>query len=403
MNVRTKIQWKYSFLIVVLIQSLSMAQPEELFPKYPLKWLASPTQAIRTGTLTATREKRKRLCKRIMDVLSKEVKSNRSNRNHGSPLQRAILVASRCRVKSAEPIFFDVIDYEIDSFSIPLGMSIGSSCYIPATFGLVSLRVDPDVVIKNMAKETKERRLHLLTWILVQRTRSEKAAQRLMQQANADGVFAGEVAKKAYSQVAKRLEGKVDLPKLSPPGKRRQRGREPLSASEKQLLAGAKDRDDTVEALLKLLKKNSGPANEDSSYRSIRHCLLLALDVWRPIGNRRAEGWFLRSVDYEIAPHSVPKGVTLKPEEYYPAIGALVRLRPDPRKLIKPLAIARREKNIRLLSWILVKTAGSSKRAKELLAAEKGYYFSRKENQGHYDRVMKYLDMDPDKLLPSPK
>jgi hypothetical protein len=402
MAVRTKIHWKYSFLIVVLIQSLSTAQPEELFPKYPLKGLASPTPAIRTGTLTATREKRKRLCKRIMDALSKEVKSNRSNRNHGSPLQRAILVASLCRVKSAEPIFFDVIDYEIDSFSVPLGMSIGSNCYIPATFGLVSLRVDPDVVIKNMAKETKERRLHLLTWILVQRTRSEKAAQRLMQQANADGVFAGEVAKKAYSQVAKRLEAKVDLPKLSAPGKRRC-DQKPLSASEKQLLAGAKDRDETVKALLNLLKTNSRPANEDSSYHSIRHCLLLALDAWRPIGNRRAEGWFLRSVDYEIAPHSVPKGVTLKPEEYYPAIGALVRLRPDPRKLIKPLAIARREKNIRLLSWVLVKTAGSSKRAKERLASEKGYYFSGKEKQGHYDRVMKYLDMDPDKLLPSPK
>ena len=106
---------------------------------------------------------------------------------------------------------------------------------------------------------------------------------------------------------------------------------------------------------------------KDDGYMSPLHCTILAVERWRVF---EADEMLLSIVDYRLDPSSLPVGLSIGGEYYYPAASALASLRVDTDKLIRALVVqAQGDRQIRLLTWVLVQRAGSADKAKAILEA----------------------------------
>jgi hypothetical protein len=106
----------------------------------------------------------------------------------------------------------------------------------------------------------------------------------------------------------------------------------------------------------------------DNTYCSPLHAAILAVDAWRI---SQADAALIEVIDYTLDPASLPVGISVSGDFFYPAIRPLVRLRVDIRKVIEAIAQADNEKRATLLSWVLTERLGSDlDKAAEHLKAE---------------------------------
>ena len=363
--------------------------------------LASDDPAVRDKALQESLAERQAVRDGILRALREAVETHRADRRYGSPLASAIGTAAICHVVEAEPLFLKTIDYEIDGRSLPVGINVKGDFFFPSASALASLRVDPLVMAAALAGEDDARRRHLLTWVLVRRTGGEAEARRFMDRLSKHPLFASPAARQRHERVMKLLAGEVRLPAFTPveggPSRRWPRDAE----HHRRNKAWIKEHLETVDRLAGQLRDVARPSAP--AYHSPCHCLVLALGARRPIGHYNAEEILTETVACEIDPETIPPGVTLSATDRFPAAKALADARPAARDLIRPIVKADDEKTARLLCWVLLKTAGSAEDAKAAFAAEKGYYFSGNEKIEHYHRVMAWLDLPAEKLLPTPR
>lgn len=120
--------------------------------------------------------------------------------------------------------------------------------------------------------------------------------------------------------------------------------------------------------LLQNLHDSCSRDKKDNTYYSPLHAAIFAVSDWRIA---RADDALIAVIDYTLDPASLPLGLSVSGDYFYPAIRPLVTLRVDVRKVIKAITQADNEKRISLLSWVLTERTGSDlNKAAEHLKAE---------------------------------
>lgn len=108
-------------------------------------------------------------------------------------------------------------------------------------------------------------------------------------------------------------------------------------------------------ALLKILEEANTKFRTDRRYHSPLHSAILAVDTWRVI---EADALLLSMVDYELDVLSLPDGILVLGDYFYPAASALVHLRADAAKVEEALVATENLKTLRILTWVLLQREG---------------------------------------------
>lgn len=150
-------------------------------------------------------------------------------------------------------------------------------------------------------------------------------------------------------------------------------------------------------ALLQTLREARGRFRTDRRYHSPLHCAILAVDAWQVID---ADGLLLSIVDYQLDMASLPDGMVVFGDYFYPAASALVHLRVDVAKVERALEAAEDAKRLRILTWVLLEREGDVEKAKRDLADARSKSHGADERQ----RISKALELleAPSELLRVP-
>ena len=150
-------------------------------------------------------------------------------------------------------------------------------------------------------------------------------------------------------------------------------------------------------ALLKVLDEANAKFRTDRRYHSPLHSAILAVDTWQVIG---ADALLLSMIDYELDVASLPDGMDVPGDYFYPAASALVHLRVDTAKVERALKAAENPKQLRLLTWVLLKRGRDIEKVKTALtnASSKSHGATEKQN---INRAIELLN-NPSDLLPIP-
>jgi hypothetical protein len=150
-------------------------------------------------------------------------------------------------------------------------------------------------------------------------------------------------------------------------------------------------------SLLKTLEKAKAEFKTDRRFRSPLHSAILAIDAWQVIG---ADVLLLSMVDYELDPSSLPVGMDMPGDFFYPAAKALVHLRVDMAKVERVLAATEDPKTLRILTWILLERGKDIEKAKMVLvdASRKSHGAAEKRN---INKALELLS-NSSELLPIP-
>lgn len=104
----------------------------------------------------------------------------------------------------------------------------------------------------------------------------------------------------------------------------------------------------------------------DRRYHSPLHCAILAVETWHVLDT---DGMLLSIADYELDATSIPLGISLLGDDFFPAAKALVRLRVDTKKLVEHIKNSKTREKMRVLTWVLLQRAGCTEDARILLDA----------------------------------
>jgi hypothetical protein len=113
---------------------------------------------------------------RLRSTLSQAVQKSRNNSGYHSPVHCAVLAVAGWRVGEAENELLQIVDYEIDVQSVPVGTDLKGEELFPAASALVELRSDRGRVLNAIATADNMRKVELLTWVLMRRAESSQEA-----------------------------------------------------------------------------------------------------------------------------------------------------------------------------------------------------------------------------------
>jgi hypothetical protein len=150
-------------------------------------------------------------------------------------------------------------------------------------------------------------------------------------------------------------------------------------------------------ALLQTLGEAQAQFRTDRRYHSPLHCAIQAVDAWQVVD---ADTSLLSMVDYELDIASLPLGMKVAGDYFYPAASALVRLRVDVAKLERALTAAEDPKTLRMVTWVLLEREGDVEKAKRDLADARSKSHGTTEKQ-NISKALELLD-NPSDLLPLP-
>ena len=141
------------------------------------------------------------------------------------------------------------------------------------------------------------------------------------------------------------------------------------------------------------LKTAATQYKDDDGCYSPLHCTILAVGSWRVF---EADTLLLSIVDYELDARSLPPGISVDADFFYPAASALVRVRVDTTKVLGAMEACRNMQDLRLLTWVLLRRAGGPDEAKLILQNA----VARQPTRRNLTRAIELLDRPRD-LLPT--
>jgi hypothetical protein len=150
-------------------------------------------------------------------------------------------------------------------------------------------------------------------------------------------------------------------------------------------------------SLLKTLEKAKAEFRTDRRYHSPLHSAILAIDAWQVID---ADILLLSMVDYELDPSSLPLGMVVFGDFFYPAAKTLVNLRVDMAKVERVLVATEDPKTLRILTWVLLKRGKDIEKTKMTLADASGRSHGVTEKR-NINKALEFLS-NPSELLPKP-
>ena len=133
------------------------------------------------------------------------------------------------------------------------------------------------------------------------------------------------------------------------------------TTSNKERQQGLANLQGEYEKTKQVLLQNLYDAKKDNinnnAYFSPLHSAILAIGEWRIF---EADEALLEIIDYTIDPSSLPVGIDITGDFFYPATRTLVKLRVDNAKVIEAIINAKKSKQIALLTWVLNERQGDN-------------------------------------------
>ncbi len=114
--------------------------------------------------------------------------------------------------------------------------------------------------------------------------------------------------------------------------------------------------DSTKQVLLKNLYDAKKNFIHDNTYFSPLHVAIIAVGIWQISSANES---IINIVDYTINPTTLPVGIDVAGDFFYPVIRVLVNLRVDNDIVIEAIANAKNNKQISLLTWVLNECQGN--------------------------------------------
>ena len=133
---------------------------------------------------------------------------------------------------------------------------------------------------------------------------------------------------------------------------------------------------------------------EDHRYMSPIHCAVLAVRDWHVF---EAEDKLISIIDYQLDLASLPVGMKVTGDYFYPAASSLVDIRVDTRKLVNVIGQTKDDQKLRLLTWVVCRRTGSTEDARRVLTAH--------VSNERIQKALQFLDQAQHAadLLPHPK
>jgi len=150
-------------------------------------------------------------------------------------------------------------------------------------------------------------------------------------------------------------------------------------------------------ALLKTLEEAKAQFRKDHRYHSPLHSAILAVDAWQVID---ADMLLFSMVDYELDPSSLPLGMDVPGDYFYPAAKTLVHLRVDMEKVERTLGATENPRTRRILTWVLLERGEDIEKTKMALADARGKSHGATEKR-NINKALELLD-NSSELLPVP-
>jgi hypothetical protein len=207
--------WKFALVVAVAATFCRLdgvlAQNEVLSQSHKdaVADLVAPEKGVREAARTKLFLDYRTMTETLRGNLEKAIRDNGKDRAWRSPLHCSILAAESWRAFETEGLLLSVLDYEIDTRTIPEGTDIGGSAFYPAAAALVTLRFDPrKAMVGLLGAEETPRRIQLLTWILEQRVGAAEGKRML----NAEmGILSTDKQRANFSKALQLLEKPEDL------------------------------------------------------------------------------------------------------------------------------------------------------------------------------------------------
>ncbi len=116
----------------------------------------------------------------LLDMFRKAMDNHRQNCGYYSPLHTSIEAVGIWRIRTVVDNLLSVIDYCLDTKTIPDGLMMLGQSFYPVTGALLKLEVEPERLVEFIAKENESRRTSLAAYVLCRRlNRKEKAVEYL--------------------------------------------------------------------------------------------------------------------------------------------------------------------------------------------------------------------------------
>lgn len=144
-----------------------------------------------------------------------------------------------------------------------------------------------------------------------------------------------------------------------------------------------------------VLNKAAREHRDNDRYMSPLHVAILAVESCHVF---KAENALLSIVDYELDGRSLPDGLDVSGDYFFPAAGALVHLRVDSKQVVDAMVVtAKTDRQLQLLTWVLFRRAGSADEARRILHA------SGSDRNKNLRKALAVLGRAPDLLPPRKK
>jgi hypothetical protein len=161
-----------SAILLLLICSCVPATGAKPAPTPPadVKQLSSPDKETRKQSLENLKTQYYTTSHELLEVLQNAIGGHKDLDVYCSPLHCAIQAVDTWHVHRADDRLLSIVDYRLDVRSLPVGMDVSGDYFYPAASALVRLRVDAKKVADQIKVSQNRLQLHLLTWLLFQRT-----------------------------------------------------------------------------------------------------------------------------------------------------------------------------------------------------------------------------------------
>jgi len=174
-----------------------------------LRDLQDTSKVLRQGELKHLIDEYETVSSNVIAALDLARIHHKDDVSYLSPLHIAISAISAWRILAAENSLFELIDYQLNTRTLPVGMCMDEAYAFPAAGALVDLRVDCNKVIRVISATSSKKRQLVLAWILQKRMGSREVARAML--LSVGEKFYGETEVANIHAVMRLLESSVNF------------------------------------------------------------------------------------------------------------------------------------------------------------------------------------------------
>ena len=158
--------------------------------------------------------------------------------------------------------------------------------------------------------------------------------------------------------------------------------------------------EDNEKFIFHKFRKAMDSHHQNRGFYSPLHASIEAVGVWRV---RPAIDNLLSIIDYCLDAKTIPNGLMMLGQSFYPATGALLKLEVEPERLVQFIAKEKEQRRASLAAYVLCRRLKGKEKAVEYLNRELVHYTNDRQ-RGNIQKaidLIKKVEYDCD-LIPSP-